>query len=306
MSIIITDEKGCLKTGLRADILRQSLETKNLLSTKGALYVGTGETVGVSSKDGGVRLCKTGVLLPGTNNSALIALMGEGYDYRSRGIQYGVIRPAAVEEGITCDIESYRAEKATHAEQAGTAEWATYIKDTNINIEETLSNFNHHDFVNGAVIPLFSSIQQVGTAQVTQGYREGNFVSFLLNISLNDKNNTYIKSFYENGGEIWGSGLLDGTGILDFMIDPHNNSNNNVSISGFFPSGLATYINIPDDISAGQHFALRYYIGVGTGTGGSHSSVFSIYLDHPLSFRNFNRIDSTSISIKVCFRMPEL
>lgn len=39
-----TDAQGYIKSGLRADIMRKMMENKNLLKTKGSIYVGTGDS----------------------------------------------------------------------------------------------------------------------------------------------------------------------------------------------------------------------------------------------------------------------
>ena len=57
------DSNNCIPTGLRADIMRSSMENKNLLSKKGSIYVGTGETVTV----GGEKIYKTKALELGSS-----------------------------------------------------------------------------------------------------------------------------------------------------------------------------------------------------------------------------------------------
>ena len=67
------DSNNCIPTGLRADIMRSSMENKNLLSKKGSIYVGTGETVTV----GGEKIYKTKALELGSSGQVLIVKDGE-------------------------------------------------------------------------------------------------------------------------------------------------------------------------------------------------------------------------------------
>ena len=73
----IIDSNNCIPSGLRVDIMRHSMENKNLLSAKGSIYVGTGETVTV----GGEKIYKTRALVPGSVNTILQVKNGDlGYD----------------------------------------------------------------------------------------------------------------------------------------------------------------------------------------------------------------------------------
>lgn len=47
----IIDSNNCIPSELRTDIMRQSMEDKNLLSTKGSIYVGAGESITVGGKE---------------------------------------------------------------------------------------------------------------------------------------------------------------------------------------------------------------------------------------------------------------
>ena len=68
----IIDDNNCIPSGLRADIMRHSMENKNLLSAKGSIYVGTGETVTV----GGEKIYKTRVLQLGSEGELLTNING--------------------------------------------------------------------------------------------------------------------------------------------------------------------------------------------------------------------------------------
>ncbi len=62
-----TNKDNCIETGLRADIMRCSMENKNLLNKKGSIYVGTGETITV----GGQKIYTTKALELGNTGEIL-------------------------------------------------------------------------------------------------------------------------------------------------------------------------------------------------------------------------------------------
>lgn len=71
------DSNNCIPRGLRVDIMRCSMENKNLLSKKGSIYVGTGESITV----GGEKIYKTKALEPGLDGEVLQVKNGDlGYD----------------------------------------------------------------------------------------------------------------------------------------------------------------------------------------------------------------------------------
>ena len=71
--------------GLRADIMRKAMETKDLLKNKGSIYVGTGETPETVE---GYDLYKTEALELGTNGYLLCAdrTQNLGVHWRSIGL----------------------------------------------------------------------------------------------------------------------------------------------------------------------------------------------------------------------------
>lgn len=77
---ITTDENGCIRNGLRADIMRCCMENKNLLAEKGSIYVGTGETIVKTGLDDDVEIAKTKALNPGSSGELLMVKDGKlGY-----------------------------------------------------------------------------------------------------------------------------------------------------------------------------------------------------------------------------------
>ena len=81
MATNLTDSNNCIQSGLRADIMRCSMENKNLLAKKGSIYVGTGE----SFKVGEQTIYKTKALELGNN--------GEILQGGENGLCYGHLKP---------------------------------------------------------------------------------------------------------------------------------------------------------------------------------------------------------------------
>lgn len=78
----LVDTNNCIPTNLRADIMRCSMENKNLLNKKGSIYVGTGETITV----GGQKIYTTKALELGNTGEILQNINGElGYSQLKQG-----------------------------------------------------------------------------------------------------------------------------------------------------------------------------------------------------------------------------
>ena len=75
---ITTDENGCIKNGLRADIMRCCMENKNLLAENGSIYVGTGEKIIIGDgTPNRITIAKTAALSPGEYGEVLMVKDGE-------------------------------------------------------------------------------------------------------------------------------------------------------------------------------------------------------------------------------------
>lgn len=75
---ITTDENGCIKNGLRADIMRCCMENKNLLAENGSIYVGTGEKIVIGDgTPNRITIAKTAALSPGEYGEVLMIKDGE-------------------------------------------------------------------------------------------------------------------------------------------------------------------------------------------------------------------------------------
>lgn len=119
----ITDDNGAIQTGLRADIMRKSMENKNLLSSKGSIYVGTGDTNNVVVSGSTVSIPKTAALTVGNQNEVLSV-------GANNTLQYSKITPDMMSSStdtynITCTT-ALSANQAISATTASYSEWATF------------------------------------------------------------------------------------------------------------------------------------------------------------------------------------
>ena len=78
MAINIKDQNGRIVTGLRADIMRKSMENKNLLAHKGSIYVGTGDSERITVAGETVDIPITAELQPGAENTVLAVTDSSG------------------------------------------------------------------------------------------------------------------------------------------------------------------------------------------------------------------------------------
>lgn len=107
----LIDSQGKIIPNLRGDIMRSSMENKNILSHKGSLYVGTGTTISktVATTDGRfevIKIPKTTNLDPGSVHQVLCNLDAKG------NLGYRFIGPSMIQEDTFYDIKCTRAHNA--------------------------------------------------------------------------------------------------------------------------------------------------------------------------------------------------
>lgn len=73
-----------IKPGLRADIMRNLMETKNTLSHAGSIYVGTGDYISMGRQDDSIEVYKTKELRVGTSGK-ILSSTGNDLEYRYIG-----------------------------------------------------------------------------------------------------------------------------------------------------------------------------------------------------------------------------
>lgn len=64
---------GRIPNGLPGEVMRKSMENKNILTKKGSLYVGTGAADTVEILGNNYSIAQTGELIPGSDNAVLVA-----------------------------------------------------------------------------------------------------------------------------------------------------------------------------------------------------------------------------------------
>ncbi len=114
-----TDSNNCISNGLRADIMRSSMENKNLLSDKGSIYVGTGEKI----TTGGTSVAKTKALALGENGNVLISKGGD--------LVYGtLVDGKSVQDGLSLeqDVETGQLSLGGHINQVYNEDGSISVK----------------------------------------------------------------------------------------------------------------------------------------------------------------------------------
>lgn len=123
------DNDGFITNGLRADIMRKSIENKNLLSIKGSLYVGTG----ISDI---INVPVTNSLNPSVSdvNKILIA-----DSTQSLGLKYSKVTPDMMSSN-QFDIKVSSAYIAPTSETATNSTYATYAQGMNVSLNDKISS----------------------------------------------------------------------------------------------------------------------------------------------------------------------
>lgn len=190
----ITDNNGRIKSGLRADIMRKSMENKNLLNTKGSLYVGTGEKETISlGNNETVDIYKTKAFPLGSPDTILtISRFGE--------LSYEKIIPDMLAN--TSGNYNIVATNAIDADSATEAQYASSDKskgtiDTRLtNIDSKIEEFIKQTFLpQQVVIPIYHNDTKISGASVTlltNSFIQGDKAVVRLKIKFPDITDTSI------------------------------------------------------------------------------------------------------------------
>ena len=167
MSVINNNNQ--IENGLRADIMRKAMETKALLSAKGSIYVGTGESETV----GGEALPKTKALTIGSNGDFLKVVNGD--------LAYGKIDNSDFSPDVQLDnIWAGRANSADSADSATNAGHATSADSAT---EATYASSDHtKGTIDDRIDALTSPYTRVATAVKSYIFTYG--VSYLVVMNL--------------------------------------------------------------------------------------------------------------------------
>lgn len=130
------DNDGFIANGLRADIMRKSIENKNLLSIKGSLYVGTGVSDSTTIDGQTINIPTTNSLNPSVLdvNKILVA-----DSTQSLGLKYSKIVPNMMSSN-QFDIKVSSASAALTSETATNSTYATYAQGMNVSLDSKISS----------------------------------------------------------------------------------------------------------------------------------------------------------------------
>jgi len=116
---MIIDDNGKIISNLRSDIMRYSIENKNLLRSLGSLYIGTGTQKQIQTLEGVVKIPKTTSLSLGNENNFLIAIPSTGE------LQYQKLSADMLDNTMVYNITCKNALYTDYVEEATEAEYAT-------------------------------------------------------------------------------------------------------------------------------------------------------------------------------------
>ena len=171
-----TTNYGFIANGLRADIMRHSMENKNLLNTKGSIYVGTGRQTTITTSQGDYNIPITTSLPCGANNTVLTADSSD-----PTGLKYKKITKDMLDEtSVEADVWPIKASSAQTADQAAAAVTGQYASSdkTKGTIEQRLTALESKEYFSHAATDMFYNYLQrrsIGTVS-TAGYKQGAFV----------------------------------------------------------------------------------------------------------------------------------
>lgn len=180
----LKDQDGVIPNNLRADVMRKSIEKKNLLTHKGGLYIGTGIAESYEVDGDQVNICQTSELAPGSPYTVLkVAAINSGTNLQYAKVDNFMIVPG--EYNIQCS-------DAISVDHGNDATRATYASNDHSKgtIDSRLNALEYKE-------PGVCSINNLygGTIQQNHLFLQNNFVRMELNItgcSLTDSSDQMI------------------------------------------------------------------------------------------------------------------
>jgi hypothetical protein len=175
MTTNLTDDNNCIQSGLRVDIMRCSMENKNLLAKKGSIYVGTGDTQTI----GGQTIYKTKALELGGSGGVLQVINGSlGYDKIQNsnfnsGVNYSNLAGGTLKKNTLINSQFEKTEPYSGLEILN-QNLATDISPVNINV---VGNSSSCEIMNGRSDKKRSiSLKQDGQGKLSLSYTGADLV----------------------------------------------------------------------------------------------------------------------------------
>lgn len=168
----LKDQDGVIPNNLRADVMRKSMENKNLLTHKGSLYIGTGTTESYEVDGNQVNICQTSELTPGSPYTVLKVKVIDS----DTSLQYAKVDKFMV----VSDEYNIKCSDAVNVDHGGNATRATYASDDHSKgtIDSRLNALEYKETGTCLINNLYG-----GTVQQNQLFLQDDFVRMELRIT---------------------------------------------------------------------------------------------------------------------------
>ena len=206
-------ENKQIPNGLPGEVMRKSMENKNILTRKGSLYVGTGTVDEVKILGDNYLIAQTGELLPGSNNAVLVA-----DSTQPMGLSYKNV------EDIIGGVVRYDISQGLNVSQKTQAR-------TNIGAAKEFTAGTGLAFTNNSLSLKVATKSAIGGVKIGDG------------LNVNSNNSLYLKTATTStiGGVKIGDGLSVGTdGVLSLPVSANGDLGGiKVSVVSSLPTTLA-------------------------------------------------------------------
>lgn len=200
------DGYNCILNNLRADVMRKSIENKNLLAKKGSMYVGTGNMETISIEDDTYIIPITAELSTQDQGQILADTVLTTQSAANYGIHYQKITPSCVEpttqaNPLVYDITAREAVSAKKMSTSGkTVSKAGIVKyldsSKTTSLETALSRLEKKDYEGTFNASLSYQGKKICTVTGSSLYKETKFCCLTLNFSFEYIMNSESESYY--------------------------------------------------------------------------------------------------------------
>lgn len=200
------DGYNCILNNLRADVMRKSIENKNLLAKKGSMYVGTGNMETISIGDDTYIIPITAELSTEDHGQILADTVLTTQSAANYGIHYQKITPGCVEpttqaNPLVYDITAREAVSAKKMSTSGkTVPKAGIVKyldsSKTTSLETALSRLEKKDYEGTFNASLSYQGKKICTVTGSSLYKETKFCCLTLNFSFEYIMNSESESYY--------------------------------------------------------------------------------------------------------------